>query len=83
MRRRLSRQRRQAALEDRRRWADRRPDRGYTLTRARGRGERVQPNPRLRFGDAADKWLSEQVCELRPATIAIYANSVKTHLKPA
>jgi hypothetical protein len=32
------------------------------------RGELVQPNPRLRFGEAADAWLAGQVAELRPAT---------------
>jgi len=39
---------------------------------AKGKGEQVQPNPRLRFGDAAERWLSEQVSELRPATRAAY-----------
>lgn len=34
----------------------------------KGRGELVQPNPRLRFGEAADAWLAGQVAELRPAT---------------
>lgn len=32
---------------------------------AKGKGERVQPNPRLMFGDALDRWLAEQVVELR------------------
>jgi integrase len=48
----------------------------------KGRGERVQPNPRLRFGDAADAWLAGQVAELRPATQAIYTNAIETHLRP-
>jgi hypothetical protein len=42
----------------------------------------VQPNPRLRFGDAADRWLAEQVASLRPATRAIYRNAVVNHLSP-
>ena len=50
--------------------------------RCHGRGERVTPNPRLSFGEAADRWLAEQVSELRPATQAIYRNSVETHLRP-
>jgi len=36
----------------------------------------VQPNPRMRFGDAADRWLAVQVAALRPATRAIYRNAV-------
>jgi hypothetical protein len=42
----------------------------------------VQPNPRLRFGDAADRRLSEQVAALRPATRAISRNAVVNHLRP-
>jgi hypothetical protein len=53
-----------------------------TILGARGRGERVQPNPRMRFGDAADRWLAEQVAALRPATNAIYRNAVVNHLRP-
>jgi integrase len=45
-------------------------------------GERVQPSPKLKFGDAADKWMAEQVAELRPATRAIYRNAVENHLRP-
>ena len=52
------------------------------LIGAKARGEVVRPNPRLRFGEAADKWLAEQVAELRPATRAIYANAVNLHLRP-
>src|SRR3954465_11402205 len=52
------------------------------LLGAKARGERVEPNPRLTFGTTADKWLAEQVVELRPATRAIYANAVNTHLRP-
>lgn len=47
----------------------------------KGKGKRVQPNPRLRFGEAADRWLAEQVAMLRPTTQASYANSVETHLR--
>lgn len=52
------------------------------LLARRGRGERVQPNPRLRFEAAADAWLSEQVAGLRPATQAIYRNAIENHLNP-
>ena len=48
----------------------------------KGRGERVQPNPRLRFGEVAERWLAEQVSELRPATRAVYAGAVRVHLEP-
>jgi len=72
----------------RQRW--RTVDGGITAARAarddvlgrKGRGERVQPNPRLRFGEAADAWLVGQVAELRPATRAIYSNAIETHLRP-
>lgn len=42
----------------------------------------MQPNPRLRFGDAADRWLAEQVASPRPATRAIYRNAVENHPSP-
>lgn len=48
----------------------------------KGKGERVLPNPKLRFGEAADAWLSQQVVELRPATRDIYRNAIETHLRP-
>jgi integrase len=48
----------------------------------KGKGGHVQPNPRLRFGEAADRWLADQVATLRPATQASYRNSVNTHLCP-
>src|SRR3954468_24159800 len=47
-----------------------------------GKGKVVQPNPRLSFGEPADRWLDEQVAALRPATRASYTNSVETHLRP-
>src|SRR3954454_821637 len=49
--------------------------------KARG-GERESANPRLKFGEAADRWLAEQVAELRPATRRIYRNAVENHLRP-
>lgn len=52
------------------------------LLAARGRGERVAPNPRLRFGDAADRWLAGPVLDLRERTQQAYRNSVNTHLRP-
>ncbi|HLM30601.1 MAG TPA: hypothetical protein VK326_02965, partial [Solirubrobacterales bacterium] len=48
----------------------------------RGSGERVQPNPQLRFSDAADQWLAVQVAAKRPATQASYTGSVESHLRP-
>jgi integrase len=48
----------------------------------KGRGERVRPNPGLKFGEAADRWLADQVADLRPATQAIYRNAIDTHLRP-
>jgi integrase len=49
--------------------------------KARGR-ERESVNPRLRFGEAADRWLAEQVAELRPATRASCTSYVENHLRP-
>lgn len=48
----------------------------------KARGDRVQPNTRLRFGEAADRWLDGQVVDLRPATQAIYRNAIDNHLRP-
>src|SRR5687768_7523178 len=53
-----------------------------TILSAKGRGERVQPNPRLKFGDASDRWLQEQVADRKPATRAIYRNAIENHLRP-
>jgi integrase len=58
-----------------------RAGRGDARAKARG-GERESANPRLKFGEAADRWLAEQVSELRPATRAIYRNAVRNHLAP-
>jgi len=52
------------------------------LLARRGRGERVAPNPRLRFGDAADRWLAGPVIDLRETTQAGYRNAVERHLRP-
>jgi integrase len=48
----------------------------------KARGERVQPNPGLRFNDAADSWLDGQVSDLRPATQTLYEAAVRVHLRP-
>jgi integrase len=48
----------------------------------RAEGKLVRSNPRLTFGAAADAWLRDQVADLRPATRASYAGSVRVHLKP-
>ena len=52
------------------------------LLARRGRGERVTPNPRLRFGEAADRWLAGPVLDLRETTQAGYRNAVERHLRP-
>jgi integrase len=49
---------------------------------ARDNGERESADPRLRFGEAAARWLAEQVAELRPATRASYGSYVEHHLRP-
>ena len=70
----------------RQRW--RTVDGGITAARAvrdellvrRSRGERVASNARLRFGDAAARWLSGPVVDLRATTQACYHNAVEQHL---
>ena len=57
-------------------------DRRDEIRVARNKGERVQANPGLRFSHAAERWLEEQVSELRPGTQAIYRNAVTNHLLP-
>lgn len=49
------------------------------LTR-KARGERVATSPRLRFGDAAARWLAGPVVDLRPATQRCYRNALEQHL---
>ncbi|MGZ6565220.1 MAG: tyrosine-type recombinase/integrase [Solirubrobacteraceae bacterium] len=46
---------------------------------ARGRGERVAADPRLRFGDAAQAWWDWRAVRLRPTTQAVY-RSCLAHL---
>ena len=53
-----------------------------TILGKRGKGLRVKPSPRLRFGEAAELWLAEQVVDLRPSTQAFYRNAVRVHLEP-
>ena len=50
------------------------------LLSQRARGERVTNHGRLRFGDAAGRWLGGPVVDLRPATQACYRNAVEQHL---
>jgi integrase len=55
--------------------------RGDARTKARG-GERESANPRLKFGEAADRWLAEQVVDLRRQTRSRYKSHVTNHLRP-
>ena len=52
------------------------------LLGARGRGAVVSANARLTFGQAADRWLKEQVPDLAPNTRYSYRHTVKQHLRP-
>jgi integrase len=52
------------------------------LLASRGRGEIVAPDSRLRFGQAADLWLSGPVLDLRESTQAGYRSAVDQHLRP-
>lgn len=73
----------------RQRW--RTVDGGITAARAlrdellsrRHRGEHLAPDARMRFGDAASKWLSGPVVDLRPRTQDCYRNAVQHHLIPS
>jgi integrase len=51
------------------------------LLGARGKGERIVPSPRLRFGQATERWLAEEVAERRPSTHAAHGYAVKHALK--
>ncbi|MGO9956319.1 MAG: tyrosine-type recombinase/integrase [Solirubrobacteraceae bacterium] len=72
----------------RQRW--RRVQGGITAARAardellarRGRGEPVQPTDRLRFAEAAQRWLGGPVMTLRPRTQECYRNAASRHLLP-
>jgi integrase len=55
--------------------------RGDARTKARG-GVRESADPRLKFGVVADRWLAEQVSQLRPRTRAGYKSHVENHLRP-
>src|SRR5436190_20634652 len=65
-------------------------DGGITAARARrdellarrGRGERLTPNPRLRFADACEPLLAGPVIDHRETTQALYRNAVERHLLP-
>ncbi len=71
---------------DKQRW--RTVDGGITAARAlrdeiltrRNRGERVVPDGRLRFTEAAAKWLDGPVRDLRPRTQECYRGTVQGHL---
>lgn len=52
------------------------------LLARRGRGDVVPRDSRLRFGDAAERWLNGPVLDLRPSTQAGYRNAVDQHLGP-
>jgi integrase len=66
-------------------------DGGITAARAlrdellarRGRGERVAADGRLRFGEAAAKWLDGPVLDLRARTQECYRNALGQHLLAA
>lgn len=47
----------------------------------KARGDLLQPSPRLRFGEVADRWLDGQVSDLRPATQSAYRNAIDNHLR--
>jgi len=52
------------------------------LAARRARGESVAQKPRLRFGEAADCWLSGPVLDLRETTQVKYRCMVNQHLRP-
>ena len=66
-------------------------DGGITAARAaladvqarKGRGERIAPNPRLTFGQAAEAWFEAQASNLRPSTKDVYRAHLDNHLLPA
>src|SRR4051794_30948473 len=57
-----------------------RAERGDARAKARS-GERGSANPRLKFGEAADRWLAEQVVELRRQTRDRYRSHLNNHLR--
>ncbi len=52
------------------------------LSARRARGESVSPQPKLRFGEAAEAWLAGPVLDLRETTQAKYRCMVNEHLRP-
>lgn len=46
-----------------------------------GKGKRIEGDPRLKFGTAAETWLNEQVVDLRPRTRVSYEGAVRNHLE--
>ena len=48
----------------------------------KGKGGRVEPNPRLTFGEASEHWLEDQVSDLREQTRLGYDNALRNHLVP-
>jgi hypothetical protein len=52
------------------------------LLARRGRGETAAADSRLRFGEAADRWLAGPVLDLRQSTRAKYRVAVDRHLRP-
>lgn len=52
------------------------------LAARRARGESVAPNPKLRFGEATDRWLTGPVLDLRDTTQVKYRGIVDGHLRP-
>jgi integrase-like protein len=53
------------------------------LLARRGGGERVVTDGRLRFAEAAAKWLGGPVLDLRPTTRESYRNAIEQHVLPA
>lgn len=52
------------------------------LSARRARGESVAANPKLRFGEAADRWLNGPVLDLRDTTQVKYRSIVNGHVRP-
>ena len=48
----------------------------------KGQGETVVPDPKVKFGVAADAWLAGPVASLRPSTRAVYTGHLDKHLRP-
>lgn len=52
------------------------------LAARRARGESIAPKPKLRFGEAADCWLTGPVVDLRETAQVKYRCMVSQHLRP-